>query len=30
VVTDLVEAGLVRVVATLAPVLTYKTRARGE
>lgn len=26
VVTDLVEAGLVRVVATLAPVLTYKTR----
>ncbi|MFP2909765.1 RNA ligase RtcB family protein [Pyxidicoccus sp. 3LFB2] len=30
VVTDLVEAGLVRVVATLAPVLTYKTRARAE
>ncbi|AKQ68840.1 hypothetical protein A176_005752 [Myxococcus hansupus] len=30
VVTDLVEAGLVRVVATLAPVLTYKTRARQE
>jgi len=30
VVTDLVEAGLVRVVATLAPVLTYKTRARPE
>jgi len=30
VVTDLVEAGLVRVVATLAPVLTYKTRTRGE
>jgi release factor H-coupled RctB family protein len=28
VVTDLVEAGLVRVVATLAPVLTYKTRGR--
>ncbi|MBU8899019.1 RNA ligase RtcB family protein [Corallococcus sp. H22C18031201] len=27
VVTDLVEAGLCRVVATLAPVLTYKTRA---
>ncbi len=27
VVTDLVEAGLVRVVATLAPVLTYKKRA---
>jgi len=26
VVTDLVEAGLVRVVATMAPVLTYKTR----
>ncbi len=26
VVTDLVEAGLVKVVATLAPVLTYKTR----
>jgi release factor H-coupled RctB family protein len=26
VVTDLVEAGLVRVVATLAPMLTYKTR----
>ncbi|HZI16181.1 MAG TPA: RNA ligase RtcB family protein [Myxococcus sp.] len=30
VVTDLVEAGLVRVVATLAPVLTYKTRAKEE
>jgi len=30
VVTDLVEAGLVRVVATLAPVLTYKTRSREE
>ncbi|CAM3083328.1 RNA ligase RtcB family protein [Corallococcus sp. ZKHCc1 1396] len=29
VVTDLVEAGLVRVVATLAPVLTYKTRGRS-
>ncbi|MFB1479509.1 RtcB family protein [Corallococcus sp. RDP092CA] len=29
VVTDLVEAGLVRVVATLAPVLTYKTRGRA-
>ena len=28
VVTDLVDAGLVRVVATLAPVLTYKTRGR--
>jgi release factor H-coupled RctB family protein len=28
VVGDLVEAGLVRVVATLAPVLTYKTRGR--
>ncbi|XXF79285.1 RNA ligase RtcB family protein [Myxococcaceae bacterium GXIMD 01537] len=27
VVTDLVEAGVARVVATLAPVLTYKTRA---
>ncbi|MDY7226699.1 RNA ligase RtcB family protein [Hyalangium rubrum] len=30
VVTDLVEAGLVRVVATLAPVLTYKTRAHAR
>ncbi|AKF79898.1 release factor H-coupled RctB family protein [Myxococcus fulvus 124B02] len=30
VVTDLVEAGLVKVVATLAPVLTYKTRSREE
>lgn len=30
VVGDLVEAGLVRVVATLAPVLTYKTRSRRE
>jgi release factor H-coupled RctB family protein len=30
VVQDLVEAGLVRVVATLAPVLTYKTRSRRE
>ena len=30
VVADLVEAGLVRVVATLAPVLTYKTRGRQE
>lgn len=30
VVTDLVEAGLVRVVATLAPVLTYKTRAQAR
>jgi release factor H-coupled RctB family protein len=30
VVSDLVEAGLVRVVATLAPVLTYKTRAGGR
>lgn len=29
VVTDLVEAGLVRVVATFAPVLTYKTRGRA-
>jgi release factor H-coupled RctB family protein len=28
VVQDLVDAGLVRVVATLAPVLTYKTRGR--
>jgi len=30
VVGDLVDAGLIRVVATLAPVLTYKTRARRE
>ena len=30
VVRDLVDAGLVRVVATLAPVLTYKTRSRRE
>lgn len=30
VVTDLVEAGLVRVVATLAPVLTYKKRGGGR
>ncbi|WP_434387354.1 RNA ligase RtcB family protein [Melittangium boletus] len=30
VVGDLVEAGLVRVVATLAPVLTYKTRSARE
>lgn len=30
VVQDLVDAGLVRVVATLAPVLTYKTRSRRE
>ncbi len=30
VVTDLVEAGLVRVVATLAPVLTYKTRGSAR
>jgi release factor H-coupled RctB family protein len=30
VVQDLVDAGLVRVVATLAPVLTYKTRTRRE
>ncbi|MCE9669313.1 RNA ligase RtcB family protein [Myxococcus stipitatus] len=30
VVTDLVEAGLARVVATLAPVLTYKTRSHEE
>jgi release factor H-coupled RctB family protein len=30
VVRDLVDAGLVRVVATLAPVLTYKTRARRD
>ncbi|MET0401910.1 MAG: RNA ligase RtcB family protein [Cystobacter sp.] len=30
VVGDLVEAGLVRVVATLAPVLTYKTRQARE
>jgi len=30
VVGDLVDAGLVRVVATLAPVLTYKTRSRRE
>lgn len=30
VVGDLVEAGLVRVVATLAPVLTYKTRGHRE
>ena len=30
VVGDLVDAGLVRVVATLAPVLTYKTRSARE
>lgn len=30
VVGDLVDAGLVRVVATLAPLLTYKTRSRRE
>ena len=30
VVQDLVDAGLVRVVATLAPVLTYKTRGRRD
>jgi len=28
VVADLVETGLVRVIATLKPVLTYKTRRR--